>query len=705
MKPFVAIPGALAALAGVAAAAGLLSPLSTSKPTFATVSNSQQPSGFWALSGGNKTPLPTNQWYQNLVVGSGSDPISPWPYQVSAVSDGFAFCYPSLSTAENAVFAPFVKSWTLRAVEQTSTHVVTGYDELGVNVQWLNSARTVTMQSYFVRGSPYLTGVMLNTTPRLDTIHAILSVDGPQDIGGGLRRTTVKLNSGQSWALYVSDATAKWNQDGASSLVLSKPLSGFVRVAYIASDDQHSFNDALSALDRYAGAIPTSARVEYTLNSNFVAELIYDYTVHSLAGQSLAMLALPHHFNSLAGVGRASALDGYRSFKGPMRAVVGSKWRLIERLPTGREISWFGRYPVLNSDKSRLVQLLEADIADVEQKGISPGDPYFFGKAIARAARFALMSEEVGRQDLVQRAIAVTKKQIEPWLRGSNPNALVYDQSWGGIVSTNGARDQGADFGNGIYNDHHFHYGYFVYAAAVIGKYDQSWLKSNREPVLALLRDYANPSRNDPHFTVARHKDLFDYHSWASGLVPFGDGRNQESTSEAVNAYYAAYLLSLAMPNDFVGDVQAFRRFALLMLHTEIVGSQLYWQIHSRQPIQIYPDPIKSRRVVGVLWHSKADYATWFGGNPEYIHGIQMLPYTPVSAALLQPQWVREQYAAMNGDSVVDRASQSWAEILVMANALVDVNSARTKLAKYSQHDDGNSASNVLYWVSTCCRG
>jgi endoglucanase Acf2 len=34
----------------------------------------------------------------------------------------------------------------------------------------------------------------------------------------------------------------------------------------------------------------------------------------------------------------------------------------------------------------------------------------------------------------------------------------------------------GADFGNGQYNDHHFHYGYFAYAAAALGRKDKAWL-------------------------------------------------------------------------------------------------------------------------------------------------------------------------------------------------------------------------------------
>ena len=59
-----------------------------------------------------------------------------------------------------------------------------------------------------------------------------------------------------------------------------------------------------------------------------------------------------------------------------------------------------------------------------------------------------------------------------------------------------------------------------------------------------LVRDIANPSKEDPFFPQHRHKDWYMGHSWASGLaVPGGKpnflGRNQESTSEAVNAWCA----------------------------------------------------------------------------------------------------------------------------------------------------------------------
>ena len=63
-------------------------------------------------------------------------------------------------------------------------------------------------------------------------------------------------------------------------------------------------------------------------------------------------------------------------------------------------------------------------------------------------------------------------------------------------MDRNGINNPGLAFGMGYYNDHHFHYGYFVYAAAVIAKSDPQWVNSYGEAVMSIIRDYANPATN-----------------------------------------------------------------------------------------------------------------------------------------------------------------------------------------------------------------
>lgn len=99
--------------------------------------------------------------------------------------------------------------------------------------------------------------------------------------------------------------------------------------------------------------------------------------------------------------------------------------------------------------------------------------------------------------------------------------------AWGGVVSsasyTTGS--DGVDFGNTYYNDHHFHWGYFVLTAAVIGYIDPEWARENKGYVDMLVRDYANPSAKDKYFPEHRSFDWYHGHSWAHGLYASMDGK------------------------------------------------------------------------------------------------------------------------------------------------------------------------------------
>ncbi|MBN2575916.1 MAG: hypothetical protein JXP73_15220 [Deltaproteobacteria bacterium] len=97
---------------------------------------------------------------------------------------------------------------------------------------------------------------------------------------------------------------------------------------------------------------------------------------------------------------------------------------------------------------------------------------------------------------------------------------------------------------------------------------------------------------------------------------------------------------------------------------------------------------------------TKADYTTWFGSNPEYIYGIQMLPFTPASEDLLRPVWIEDAWpqlaAAASGTT-----EQGWEGFMRMAHAVIDRAAAAGEIAKLTGYDNGNGRANTLYWVAT----
>lgn len=123
------------------------------------------------------------------------------------------------------------------------------------------------------------------------------------------------------------------------------------------------------------------------------------------------------------------------------------------------------------------------------------------------------------------------------------------------MVNCNGfVSDSKTNFGAGFYNDHHFHYGYHIYAAAIVAQFDPKWGRNHFERVLLLVRDIANPSKHDTAFPRFRHKDWYRGHSWASGITaePYFNGRNQESSSEAIAAYEAIALFGKVMVREML---------------------------------------------------------------------------------------------------------------------------------------------------------
>jgi endo-1,3(4)-beta-glucanase len=88
-----------------------------------------------------------------------------------------------------------------------------------------------------------------------------------------------------------------------------------------------------------------------------------------------------------------------------------------------------------------------------------------------------------------------------------------------------------------------------IYAAAMVAHFDPSWGRKHYEQVLLLVRNIANPSDNDVHFPKFRLKDWYQGSSWASGVAipPNLNGKNQESSSEAIAGYEAVALFGTVM--------------------------------------------------------------------------------------------------------------------------------------------------------------
>lgn len=250
------------------------------------------------------------------------------------------------------------------------------------------------------------------------------------------------------------------------------------------------------------------------------------------------MFALPHHQERVRSVIGSSNKIMYETqgctptIHGYACPILGRSWSLVEHLhpisfTAPREV----RKEMLSAVKAAAVKDLSYQLPPNYMVGA--GDTYFSGKMLAKLARVLIVTEEVqGVKDIetsteFQQALSRLRGGVEVWLNGSAQSPFLYDRSWGGMIMCGcnyvyedgvgrcanklpdcpALSDQGQNFGAGFYNDHHYHFGYHIYAAAVLCKYDHKWARKYYDHVLMLVRDIANPSDSDPYFPTFRHKD------------------------------------------------------------------------------------------------------------------------------------------------------------------------------------------------------
>ncbi|CAN0187797.1 unnamed protein product, partial [Phaeothamnion confervicola] len=270
-------------------------------------------------------------------------------------------------------------------------------------------------------------------------------------------------------------------------------------------------------------------------------------------------------------------------------------------------------------------------------------------------------------------------------------NALVYDKTWGGTMSAKGlcASCALADFGNSYYNDHNFHYGYWVAAAAKMCKLDAVFCVQYRPFVETMIRDYINPSISDKYYPTFRSFDWFVGHSWARGILPTEDGKDQESFSEDVHSVYA-----VALWGSIIGDVQLdYLGRVMISIMARTVNKYVLMDPQDG----VHPSQFVGNKVPGIVWEAKCDFTTWFGSNLEFIHGIQQIPVSAITDRIRKPDFIASEWHLLR--SVAPGLTSFWKTILYTNYAAVDPFGSFDILLT-SPVDDGLTRSWALYWAA-----
>ncbi|KAH8432139.1 glucan endo-1,3-beta-D-glucosidase [Aspergillus melleus] len=646
-------------------------------------------------------PIETNKFYSGLFLGTQSNATFTHPYAVSwSKGTGTLQSYGmAVSHVESTVMAlgptnnhipgnpvsyyvnPIgIQSIILSASELNASTVLTTENPLSFSANAVLRPQSGSAQSMtvpVVQGMGFVTGIYSGLQPVVQSgVHfdKVVSAGSPKS---GIYKYTATLADQATWLIYVIPQDGKdpdFRLESSTSLRGPAGWSGTIQVAKNpAGASGEKFFDNSSGVYALEGAV-SGAVSDKTGTYN----LAWAKAGKDVQSTPLLMFALPHHIESFdsSTKGRVTNITIRTTTKGQATAVIGEIWTMTEPdLPVGMGFApWStsqGSVDKLSAAAQKVI--LDAAPTELKQdvgKESDLNSMYFSGKALSKFATLVYTVNKLGgNPQLADSAFKALKDAFARFVNNKQQYPLVYDNVWKGVVSSASydGGDTGADFGNTLYNDHHFHYGYFIHAAAIIGTLDPTWLPANKEWVNVLVRDAGNSAANDAYFPFSRGFDWFHGHSWAKGLFESFDGKDEESTSED-----AMFAYSLKVWGKTIGDASMEARGNLML---GILRRTLHNYFLLESDNKNHPESFVPNKVTGILFENKVDHTTYFGANLEYIQGIHMLPLLPSSAFVRRQKFVQEEWDAMFASSAstpAEKVQAGWKGVLYANLAIID---------------------------------
>ncbi|KAF7957670.1 hypothetical protein EAE96_003243 [Botrytis aclada] len=676
----------------VAADANIFQPIDTSAPPSNLGSRPDHPVPRLGIKS-QSAPLDTNKFYANFFLGSQTSPTWTHPYSLAWSKGGGATKSWGMTLvhidANQRVFGPNntvnsasyflnptgLQSLVLSAAELGSSTTLTtdSLTDLSINVNLSPTPGAAPAISFpLVQGMGFVTAVFAGATPILQSgiFFRTLTLD-PTPPKRGITKYSMLLEDGKTWLLYAYSPSGQNLTLTAVSNGLVQATSGFNGIIQIAKSASAAHE---AMFDEACGAYPISASV-----SGHVSDAVGSYTISfnkaGLSDTTLAMFALPHHLESFDDATLCCVTNGVQlatTTKGMATAIVADSWTMEEDLPLSMNFApWSPTKGSSNSlsaaAKSTIANIASSEISQNMTDQTNLNSMYYSGKALAKFAQIVYtLHDFVGDAALAQAGLNKLKLNFARFIDNQQQYPLVYESAWGGIVSSASYKtgDSGVDFGNTYYNDHHFHYSYFVYAAAIIGYLDPTWIASNKAYINTMVRDYANPSPKDNFFPVSRNFDWYHGHSWAHGLYETADGKDEESSSEDTLSAYA-----IKMWGRTIGDSNMEAR-GNLQLAVTARSLQNYFLYESTNTVQ--PSNYIGNKVSGILFENKLDHVTYFGAAPDLVQGIHMLPLLPHSTLVRTEEFVTEEWNTYFSNGRVDSVVGGWRGVLYANLAIID---------------------------------
>jgi endoglucanase Acf2 len=632
---------------------------------------------------------PSAQWYSTLLYSDKPEAIFVQPITVRTTAQGLELALPSKEVIaterkDTAIQYPHRDPLLLSPVAfEPGPAKLAGTGDWSVSISMAHGADD--MQVTVAHGMPYAQVNVSRGDLRLRLPKAVQRV-----VSGTDSKVLALTVVGKDYALFAPMG-ASWEKVSDLEWTAHLPAGkGYISAAALPDGKP----ETLALFTRHAYAFVQNTMVDWKFDSQTSqVETTFSAITKTMEGPDTSPLLglYPHQwFDNAAVEGKLGA--AYDSIRGPIRLLEAAQFKTTARY-NGFVPYWPGVAEGARSGELR--DVMKADVRNARRMMLEEGKgPYWQGKGLQRILKLMDVVEQQGDIETRDKLLALVKGRAEQWLSGEGNTYFHYDKNQGTVASY-----PEEFFTVEQLNDHHFTYGYWIRAAAEIALRDPAWAANGKwgGMVNLLVDDIANAKRGASDFPFLRNFDPYEGHSWASGIGLGDMGNNQESSSEAINAWAGIILWAEVHGNT------ALRDLGVYLYTTEVQAINHYWfDIHGKVLPTEYKNIEVSQVFGGMIAHN-----TWWIDDPRQIKGINILPLTTASTYLAtDPSFVTRNVATLKpeialwesrGKSI--KPPDIWQDIFAQYLGLADPAAGMASWNRWGSFELGDTRSHALHWL------
>lgn len=543
-------------------------------------------------------PAPTNDWWSNKIKNNHSDNLFNYPYTLKTVNEGLVVTYIPWGVIDN--ITPVTVGVTGLSASVAN---VSDFSDWTVTMDWANAGHHFQATSGI--GMPFL----YFEKDAADV--AQVSVTSGSVVIDNEMLIITDARNGADFAVY-GPVGSVWTQNGTN---YTSTLNGqnYWSMAFIPLDAT-SVTAVANEYKQYAYVFPTNTTTSWEYDEAtavVTTDFVVETDIKEGTDTTVLMGLLPHQWANLSAASPTPDKYSYASVRGELKTMAGNRFQVANTfhgiLPTLPYLNNYsaGFSPLELSEK---VQLLQND-------GLAEWtDSYNEGQVMNRLIQTARIADQIGDTIARNKMILTVKTRLEDWLEAEGGEVaflFYYNQTWSAMIGYPAGHGQ-----DGNINDHHFHWGYFIHAAAFMEQFEPGWAAQYGEMINLLVRDAATQDRNDPLFPFLRNYSPYAGHCWANGFASFPQGNDQESTSESMQFNSSLIHWGSVTGNDSIRDL------GIYMYTTEQSAVEEYWFDQNNRVF----GPTQQYSLVSRVWGNSYDNGTFWTSDIAASYGIEMYP-------------------------------------------------------------------------------